>query len=101
MKTFVSLLVLLSLLLLPSLSEAAEVTYTAKLTGIECAGCKKTISRALAKIKGVKTIRIAKEGANQHRLTIVTDGSKPISQSEAAAALGRDSHYTLASWSQD
>lgn len=100
MKPFAFLALLLSFLLLPALSEAAEVTYTAKLNGIECAGCKKSISRALGKIQGVKTIRIVKEGAEQHRLTIVTDGSKPISRAEATAALGKDSHYTLVSWSQ-
>jgi len=99
MKTLLTWTFLLALLVLPA--EAAEVTYTAKLNGIECADCKRTISRALGKIKGVKTIRIVKEGENQHRLTIVTDGSKAISQSEANAALGKDSHYSIASWSKN
>jgi len=101
MKTRFTWTLLLALVLLPFLSGAAEVTYTAKLNGIECADCKRTISRSLGKIKGVKTIRIVKEGENQHRLTIVTDGSKPITQADANAALGKDSHYTIASWSKN
>jgi copper chaperone CopZ len=100
MKTLLASLVLLALFFGPITSQAAEVTYTAGMKGIECADCKKTISRALGKIKGVKTIRIVKEGDDQHRLTVVTDGSKAISKAEAAAALGKDSHYTITSWSQ-
>ena len=45
-------------------------------------------------------IRIAKEGDDQHRLTVVTDGSSTITKAEAVAALGKDSHYSLTSWSQ-
>jgi len=100
MKAFAASLLLLALLFLPSLSFAAEVTYTAGMRGIECAGCKKTISRAIGKIKGVKTIRIVKEGDDQHRLTIVTDGSTAISRADADAALGKDSHYVITSWSK-
>lgn len=100
MKTLLASLLLLAFAFGPITSQAAEVTYTAGMKGIECADCKKTISRALGKIKGVKTIRIVKEGDDQHRLTVVTDGSKAISKAEAAAALGKDSHYTITSWSQ-
>jgi copper chaperone CopZ len=100
MKTLIAALVLLAFFLGPITSPAAEVTYTAGMKGIECADCKKTISRALGKIKGVKTIRIAKEGDDQHRLTVVTDGSKAITKADAVAALGKDSHYSLTSWSQ-
>ena len=100
MKPLLAALVIFSILL-PSYSFAAEVTYTANLKGIECADCKRTISRAIGKIEGVKTIRIVKEGENQHRLTVVTDGSKAISQAEATAALGKDSHYSIASWSKN
>jgi len=100
MKSFISILILIGFLLTPDVF-AAEVTYTAKLNGIECADCKRTISRAIGKIKGVKTIRIEKEGETQHRLTVVTDGSKAISQGEVSAALGKDSHYSIASWSKN
>lgn len=100
MKVLASSLLVLTLLFSPLLSQAAEVTYTAEMKGIECADCKKTISRALGKIKGVKTIRIVKEGEDRHRLTIVTDGSNEISRAEANAALGKDSHYTLLSWNK-
>ena len=98
MKTFLAFLILLGFLLSPPIF-AAETTYTAKMSGIECSGCKRTISRSIGKIKGVKTIRIDKEGENQHRLTIVTDGSKTITKSDATAALGKDSHYSISSWS--
>jgi len=94
-------MILLLIALFPVLSQAAEVTYSAKLNGVECADCKKTISRALGKIKGVKTVRIVKEGENAHRLSVVTDGSTPISQAEANAALGKDSHYSITSWSKN
>lgn len=100
MKPFLAFLVLLALFFGAITSQAAEVTYTASMKGIECADCKKTISRALGKIKGVKTIRIVKEGDDQHRLTVVTDGSKAIAKADAVAALGKDSHYTITSWSQ-
>ncbi len=100
MRTFLPFLFLLALLVSPRVARAAEVTYTAGMSGIECADCKKTISRAIGKIKGVKTIRIVKVGENQHRLVIVTDGSKPIAKSDAVAALGKDSHYAITSWSQ-
>ena len=100
MKTLIAALVLLAFLFGPVISQAAEVTYTAGMKGIECADCKKTISRALGKLKGVKTIRIVKEGDEQHRLTVVTDGSSTITKAEAVAALGKDSHYSLTSWSQ-
>lgn len=100
MKTLLASLVLLALFFGSVTSQAAEVTYTASMKGIECADCKKTISRALGKIKGVKTIRIVKEGDVQHRLTVVTDGSKAITKADAVAAIGKDSHYTITSWSQ-
>lgn len=101
MKDLATRLLILAFVLLPFFANAAEVTYTAKLNGIECADCKRTISRAIGKIKGVKTIRIVKEGENQHRLTVVTDGSKAITQAEATAALGKDSHYSIGSWSKN
>jgi len=101
MKTLLASLVLIGLFFGPIISQAAEVTYTASMKGIECADCKKTISRALGKIRGVKTIRIVKEGEGEHRLTVVTDGSKPIAKDEAVAALGKDSHYTITSWNQE
>ena len=100
MKTLAPVLLLLALLFSPVLSRAAEVTYVASMKGIECADCKKTIAKSLGKIKGVKTIRIVKEGEDNHRLTITTDGSKEISRAEATAALGKDSHYSIVSWSQ-
>jgi hypothetical protein len=96
MRTLAPLLLLLALLFSPVLSQAAEVTYVAKMSGIDCADCKKTIS----KIQGVKTIRIAKESDDSHRLTITTDGSKDISRAEATAALGKDSHYSIVSWTK-
>jgi len=102
MKTLVASLLLPILLgfLFSTQVFAADVTYTAGMTGIDCADCKRTISRAIGKIKGVKTIRIVKESADKHRLTIVTDGSKPIAKSDAVAALGKNSHYVIVSWSQ-
>ncbi len=100
MKSLASALVLLALFFAPALSSAAEVTYVAEMKGIECAGCKKTISRALGKIKGVKTIRIEKVGGEKHRLTVVTDGRAPISRAQADASLGRDSHYQILSWNK-
>lgn len=98
MRNLVTCVILIGFLFSPRVF-AAEVTYSAKLTGIECADCKRTISRAIGKIKGVKTIRIDKEGKNQHRLTVVTDGSNAISRADATAALGKDSHYAIVSWS--
>lgn len=74
------------------------VTYTGSLSGIDCDGCKRTIASSIAKIKGVKTIKIAKKSEGSHVLTVVTNGSKEISKSEASKALGKDSHYKINSW---
>ena len=79
---------------------AGETSYTAGMKGIECAGCKKTISRSLGKIKGVKTIRITKVGKDRHQLTIVTDGTNEITRAEATKALGENSHYEIVSWTK-
>lgn len=98
MKTLTASLFVLALLFAPVLAPAAETTYVGKLKGIDCADCKRTISRALGKIKGVKTIRISKETEEIHRLNIVTDGSNAISRADAVAALGKDSHYQIVSW---
>ncbi len=98
MKTITASLFVLALLFTPVLAPAAETTYIGKLKGIDCADCKRTISRALGKIKGVKTIRITKENEEVHQLTVVTDGTKSISRAEAVAALGKDSHYQIISW---
>jgi copper chaperone CopZ len=98
MKSLFTLLALLAFLL-PVQSYASDVSYTAGMSGIDCSACKKTISQALGKIKGVKTIRIAKAGGDNHTLTIVTDGTKPIAKADAVKALGQDSHYKITSWS--
>jgi copper chaperone CopZ len=95
-----SLLLVLSLFLAPSAALAGPVTYTAEMKGIECAGCKKTITRSIGQIPGVKSIRIAKLAEDKHRLIIVTDGSAPISKAQAVAALGKDSHYEIVSWGE-
>lgn len=101
MKThFVSLLAILSFAF-PSLLVAADVTYVASMTGIECNECKKTIARTLGGLPGVKTIRISKTGEKSHRLTVVTDGSKDISKERAVRALkGKKLHYMIVSWSK-
>ena len=42
--------------------QAAEDTkYVASMSGVECTACKKTIAKAISKLKGVKTIRIIKK----------------------------------------
>lgn len=99
MKHFFTIFAVISLLAGSAL--AGEVTYRASMTGIECTGCKKTIARSLGKLKGVKTIRIAKGSGNNHTLTVITDGSSPISKSQAVGALGNKApHYTIVSWSK-
>lgn len=99
MKPLLIILVLIGLILTPP-AFTAEVSYTANMKGIECAGCKKTIARSLGKIKGVKTIRITKTGEDRHQLSIVTDGTTEITHAEAVQALGKDSHYEIVSWSK-
>ncbi len=98
MKPLFSLLVLVSFLFTQK-SFTSELTYTAGMTGITCAACKKSISQSIGRIKGVKTIRISEKGAGQHQLTITTDGSKEISKSDVTSALGKDSHYQITTWS--
>lgn len=100
MKLRFFLPILLGLLFLPCLASAGPVTYTAEMKGIECAGCKKTITRSLGQIPGVKSIRIVKLREDKHRLVVATDGSAPISKAQAVSALGRDSHYEILSWDE-
>lgn len=99
MNPLLTILVLIGLFLAPA-AFAADVSYTANMKGIECAGCKKTIARSLGKIKGVKTIRITKTGEDRHQLSIVTDGTSEITRADAVKALGKDSHYEIVSWSK-
>ncbi|MEO0416671.1 MAG: heavy-metal-associated domain-containing protein, partial [Verrucomicrobiota bacterium] len=85
---------------LPILGFAADVTYVGTMSGIECTGCKKTISKSIAKLGGVKTIRIIKVSDSKHKLEVVTNGSKAISKSQAVAALKNAEHYKILSWSK-
>lgn len=83
---------------------ASEVTYVGAMTGVECAGCRRSITQAIGKIPGVKSIRITNARRGQHRLIVTTDGSRAISQDEATKAVqgrgGKESHYQLVSWSR-
>lgn len=88
-------------LALGSAVNAAEVTYQARMTGIDCAGCKKAIARAIGKLDGVKTIRIVKGSGESHTLTVVTDGSASISKTRAVNALGdKAPHYKIVTWAK-
>ncbi len=79
---------------------AEEMKYTGTLSGIDCSGCKKDIAQSLAKIKGVKTIRIIKTGEEKHRLEVITDGSVPITRKDADKALSKSDHYKIHSWAK-
>ena len=99
MQKFVTVFVIVVLGLVSQLRADSVVTYTGKLSGIDCDGCKRTIASSIAKIKGVKTIKIVKKSEGNHVLTVVTNGSKTISKADASKALGKDSHYKINSWS--
>ena len=65
MKLFKNLTLYLSCILFLGPIEifaAEETKYIASMSGVECTACKKTIAKAIAKLNGVKTIRIVKEG---------------------------------------
>lgn len=76
----------------------ADDTYTAQLSGVECDGCKKTIARSLAKIDGVKTIRIVKNADGTHAMTVTTDDGTQITEKQAAEAIKHAEHYKIQSW---
>jgi len=103
-NTFLVAAALGLLVLLPSPAAASDVSYVGTMTGVECAGCRRSISQALGKIPGVKTIRIREIADNQHRLTVTTDGSRAISKEEAVKAVqgrgGKESHYQLVTWAR-
>jgi len=103
-RTLLAVAALGLLCLLPSPALASDVSYVGTMTGVECAGCRRSISQALGKIPGVKTIRIKETGKNQHRLTVTTDGSHAISKEEAVKAVqgrgGKESHYQLVTWAR-
>lgn len=89
------------LFVLSSPALAADAQYQASLTGVECNGCKKTISQAIGRLQGVKTIRISKTGEKTHRMTVVTDGTKALTKSDVVKAMGKDApHYQIASWTR-
>jgi copper chaperone CopZ len=80
-------------------SFAAEDTkYIAAMSGIECTACKRAIAKAIAKLDGVKTIRIVKKGKKNHRLEILTDGSHELTKADAVKALEKAKHYKILSW---
>lgn len=99
MKPLLIILTVVGLFLAPQVY-GAEVSYTANMKGIECAGCKKTIAQSLGKMKGVRTIRIIKTGKDQHQLSVVTDGTAEITRADAVKALGKESHYEIVSWTK-
>ncbi len=77
---------------------AGEVVYVAQLTGVECEGCKKSVARCLAKIEGVEVIRIENNDDGTHKLTVRTDGSRPISPEQATEAIAEVEHYQIKTW---
>lgn len=81
-------------------SLSADEHYAARLTGVECDACKKTIARALAKIEGVKVIRIVKNKEGTHDMTVTTDDGVEISGNQAAEAIKHAEHYKIQSWSK-
>ena len=98
MQKLITVFTIVVLGLVSQLQAESVVTYTGNLTGIDCDGCKRSIASSIAKIKGVKKIKIVKKSENSHTLTVVTNGSKAISKAEASKALGKDSHYKIVSW---
>ena len=60
--------------------------------------CKKTIAKAIAKLDGVKTIRIVKKDKKNHQLEIFTDGSHELTKADAVKALEKAKHYKILSW---
>ena len=91
-------LVLIALSLFAILPATAD-TYRASMTGIECAGCKKKILKALGEMEGVETVRIAllKKKGN-HILTVETDGTIEITLEQAKEAVALAEHYQLKTW---
>ncbi|MEM7010397.1 MAG: heavy metal-associated domain-containing protein [Verrucomicrobiota bacterium] len=88
------------ILMAPLTSVAADKNYVGSLSGVECSACKKKIATSLAKLKGVKTIRIVKQDDDNHRLEVLTDGSKEITQADAEKALKKAKHYKILSWAK-
>ncbi|MDB4711680.1 heavy-metal-associated domain-containing protein [Verrucomicrobiales bacterium] len=80
---------------------AEETKYIASMSGVECTACKKTIAKAIAKLNGVKTIRIVKEGKKNHRLEVLTDGSHELAKADIVKALEKAKHYKILGWMKD
>lgn len=99
MQNFLTISAIVVLGFVGQIQADSIVTYTGNLTGIDCDGCKRTIASSIAKLKGVKTIKINKKSEGSHTLTVVTNGSKEITKSQASKALGKKSHYKITSWS--
>ncbi len=93
-------LLLLSIFLMGSAEvySAEDTKYIAKMSGVECTACKKTIAKAIAKLSGVKTIRIIKKDKKNHQLEILTDGSSELTKADAIKALEKAKHYKILSW---
>lgn len=98
MQKFIIVFAVIIIGMVGQLQADSAVTYTGNLTGIDCDGCKRTIASSIGKLKGVKTIRIVKKSEGSHTLTVITNGSKAISKSQAVKALGKDSHYKITTW---
>lgn len=98
-SVLLSALFLLSAIFLP-LSAAADDTYVATMSGIDCNACKKTIAKSIGKIEGVKTIRIVENKNGTHRMTVITDGSNSISRTDAQKSIKDAEHYKIVSWTK-
>ena len=77
---------------------AEDTKLIAKMSGVECTACKRTIAKAISKLEGVKTIRIIKKDKKNHRLEIFTDGSHELTKADAVKALEKAKHYKILSW---
>ncbi len=97
-RTLIAGIIGVAILTFSSPVKAAEVKYVGTLTGIECAACKKTIGSSLAKLGGIKTIRIIKGKGSSHRLEVITNGTRSISMADAKKALKKAEHYKITSW---
>ena len=81
-----------------ALLAAEETKYIAMMSGIECSACKRAIAKAIAKLDGVETIRIVKQGKGSHQLEVFTDGSRELKKADAVKALKNAKHYKILSW---
>lgn len=67
---------------------SGKIKYTGTFTGLSCEGCEATVTKAIKKLEGVKTVKIAVGKNAKTRIVTVTSTKSGTSKKQVIEALG-------------